>query len=86
MCVSHLHPSTRNEKSLAQPGNSSSCSLTYDREDQQDAADDNGDDDGSLSSPEVQHRNCVVELSYLDLEREKEGGKAGAQQHVARQL
>lgn len=34
----------------------------------------------------MQHRNCVVELSYLDLEREKEGGKAGAQQHVARQL
>jgi len=71
---------------LAQPGNSSFCSLTYDREDQQDAADDNGDDDCSLSSPEVQHGNCVVELSNLDLEREKQGGKAGGEQHIAKRL
>lgn len=62
------------------------CSLTYDGEDQQDAADDNGDDDRGLSSPKVQHRNCVVEFSNLDLEREKEGGNAGAEQHVAKRL
>jgi len=60
-------------KTLTQPGNSPSCSLTYNREDQQNAADDDGDDDGSLSSAEVQHCNCVVELSNLDLQREKKG-------------
>lgn len=80
-----LHPSTCNEKkTLAQPGNSSFCSLTDDREDQQDAADDNGNDDCSLSSPKVKHRNRVVELPNLDLEREEEeGGKARAEQRVA---
>lgn len=58
---------------IRKPGNSPSCSLTYNREDQQDAANDDGDDDGSLSSTKVQHCNCVVELSNLNLQREKEG-------------
>lgn len=74
------------EKTSAQPRSSLFCSLTYNRENQQDAADDNGDDDCSLSSPKVQHCNCVVELSNLDLESEREGGKAGAEQHIAEQL
>lgn len=70
--MSHLHPSTCNEKKTsAEPGNSSFCSLTYNRQDQQDAADDDGDDDCGLSSSKVQHRNCVVELSNLDLGREE---------------
>lgn len=60
--------------------------LTYDRENQQDAADNDGDNDGSLSSPKVQHGNCVVELSNLDLRKEKKGGKAGAEQKVAKGL
>lgn len=32
----------------------------------------------------MQHGNCVVELANLDLRKEKEGGKAGAEQHVAK--
>lgn len=34
----------------------------------------------------MQHCNCVVELSNLDLEREKEGGEARAEQHVTKGL
>lgn len=77
---SHLHASTCREKSLARAWKHTVLPLTHDREDQQDAADDDGDDDCSFSSPEVQHGNRVVELSNLDLRREKEGGKAGAEQ------
>lgn len=32
----------------------------------------------------MQHGNCVVELANLDLRKETEGGKAGAEQHVAK--
>lgn len=83
---SHLHTSTCSERSLGTAWKHIVLSLTYDREDQQDAADNDGDNDCRFSSPKVQHGNCVVELSNLDLRKEKEGGKAGAEQHVAKGL
>lgn len=46
--------------------------LTYDRQKQQDTADDYGDYDRCLASPKVQHSNRLVEFSNLDLEKSRE--------------
>lgn len=81
-----VHASTCREKNLATAWKDAVLSLTYNREHQQDAADNDGDNDRSLSSPKVQHGNCVVELSNLDLRKETEAGEAGAEQQVAKGL
>lgn len=83
-CSTHrfpmCEPSTSCEQNPGHSQNSSFCPLTYNREHQQDAADDDGDDDCGLSSPEVQHCDRVVELPHLDLR----GGGAGAERRGAK--
>lgn len=66
-----VHTSTCREKNPATAWKHLVLSLTYNRKDQQDAADNDGDNDRGFSSPKVQHGNCVVELSNLDLRRER---------------
>lgn len=41
--------------------------LTDHGEQQQDTADDNGHDDGSLAAPQLQRGDGLVEVPYLDL-------------------
>lgn len=47
--------------------------LTNHREQQQDAADDNGHNDGGLTAAQLECGNGLVEVAYLDLHKDRGG-------------